>query len=162
MKIWVNGTFDVLHIGHIRLLQHAASLGTLRVGIDTDERVRSKKGEDRPFNSLKDRMEFMGSIKGVDSVVWFDSDECLIDRIKGWNTDILVIGESCRDVFIYCDANRLCPDVPVPVLINPQVLEDNNEANVTFSPFVSILIGVITFVLFKILDERSVVNPGAN
>jgi len=30
--------------------------------------------------------------------------------------DVLVIGESCRDIFIYCDANRLCPDVPVPVL----------------------------------------------
>lgn len=30
--------------------------------------------------------------------------------------DILVIGESCRDIFVYCDANRLCPDVPVPVL----------------------------------------------
>ena len=30
--------------------------------------------------------------------------------------DILVIGESCRDIFIYCDAPRLCPDIPVPVL----------------------------------------------
>ena len=30
--------------------------------------------------------------------------------------DILIIGESCRDIFIYCDANRLCPDAPVPVL----------------------------------------------
>ena len=71
MRIWVNGTFDVLHIGHIRLILHAASLGVLRVGIDTDERVRSKKGIERPFNKLDDRMEFLSAITGVDSVVSF-------------------------------------------------------------------------------------------
>jgi D-beta-D-heptose 7-phosphate kinase/D-beta-D-heptose 1-phosphate adenosyltransferase len=95
-KIWVNGTFDILHIGHIRLLEHAASLGTLRVGIDTDERVRQKKGDGRPFNSLKERMEFMRSIKFVDSVVWFDSDDTLIKRIKDWEPDILVIGDDYK------------------------------------------------------------------
>ena len=95
-KIWVNGTFDVIHIGHIRLLEHAASLGLLRVGIDTDERVREKKGDGRPFNSLKDRMDFMKSIKFVDSVVWFDSDDCLINRIKEWEPDIMVIGNDYK------------------------------------------------------------------
>ena len=44
MKIWVNGSFDVLHIGHIRLLEFAAKYGKVRVGIDTDERIRSFKG----------------------------------------------------------------------------------------------------------------------
>ena len=96
MKIWVNGTFDILHIGHIRLLQHAASLGILRVGIDTDERVRSKKGDNRPFNCLEDRMEFMRSIRGVDSVVSFGTDNELIERIKDWDTDILVIGDDYK------------------------------------------------------------------
>ena len=42
-KIWVNGTFDVLHIGHIKLLEYASSLGVVRVGLDTDERVKLKK-----------------------------------------------------------------------------------------------------------------------
>ncbi len=95
-KIWVNGTFDILHIGHIRLLEHAASLGILRVGIDTDERVREKKGNDRPFNCLKDRIDFMRSIKFVDSVVCFDSDDTLINRIKEWKPDIMVIGNDYK------------------------------------------------------------------
>jgi D-beta-D-heptose 7-phosphate kinase/D-beta-D-heptose 1-phosphate adenosyltransferase len=91
-RIWVNGTFDILHIGHIKLLEFAASFGTLRVGIDTDERVREKKGETRPYNSLEDRIRFMHSIRFVDSVVSFDSDETLIEQITEWKPDIMVIG----------------------------------------------------------------------
>ena len=91
-KIWVNGTFDVLHIGHIRLILHAASLGVLRVGIDNDERVRSKKGIERPFNKLDDRMEFLSAIAGVNSVVSFGTDDELRNCIKEWDTDIMVIG----------------------------------------------------------------------
>ena len=95
-KIWINGTFDVLHIGHIRLMLHGASLGTLRVGIDTDERVRSKKGLGRPFNTLDSRMEFVSAINGVDSVVSFGSDDELIERIKEWEPDIMVIGDDYK------------------------------------------------------------------
>jgi cytidyltransferase-like protein len=95
-KIWVNGTFDVLHIGHIRLILHAASLGTLRIGIDTDERVRSKKGVGRPFNTLADRMEFISAINGVESVVYFGTDDELVERIKEWGPDIMVIGNDYK------------------------------------------------------------------
>jgi rfaE bifunctional protein nucleotidyltransferase chain/domain len=91
-KVWVNGTFDVLHIGHIKLLEYASSFGILRVGIDTDKRVIEKKGEGRPYNTLEDRMGFMRSIRFVDSVVSFDSDEMLREHIKQWKTDIMVIG----------------------------------------------------------------------
>ena len=95
-KIWINGTFDVLHIGHIRLMLHGASLGTLWVGIDTDERVRSKKGVGRPFNTLADRMEFVSAINGVDSVVSFGTDDELVERIKEWGPDIMVIGNDYK------------------------------------------------------------------
>ena len=91
-KIWVNGTFDVLHIGHIRLILHAASLGVLRVGIDTDERVRSKKGIERPFNKLDDRIEFLSAIAGVNSVVSFGTDDELRNCIKEYEPDVMVIG----------------------------------------------------------------------
>ena len=40
IKVWVNGSFDVLHRGHIELIQFASKFGTLRVGIDTDERIK--------------------------------------------------------------------------------------------------------------------------
>ena len=96
MRVWVNGTFDVLHLGHIKLLEYAASFGELRVGIDTDTRVKEKKGDKRPFNTLLDRIEFLRSIKYVSSVVSFDSDEELIEHIKLYDPEIMIIGEEYR------------------------------------------------------------------
>jgi D-beta-D-heptose 7-phosphate kinase/D-beta-D-heptose 1-phosphate adenosyltransferase len=91
-KIWVNGTFDIVHIGHIKLLQYARFFGTVRVGLDSDERVRSKKGKSRPYNTLADRMDLISSICFVDSVVSFDSDSELVSRIKEYEPSIMVIG----------------------------------------------------------------------
>jgi rfaE bifunctional protein nucleotidyltransferase chain/domain len=96
MKIWVNGTFDVMHIGHIKLLEQANKLGTVRVGLDTDERIKLKKGLNRPVNTLEDRIKFMESIKYVDSVVSFGSNEELEKCIKEWDTDVLVIGDDYK------------------------------------------------------------------
>ena len=95
-KVWVNGTFDVVHIGHIKLLEFANSFGSVTVGLDTDERVRSKKGESRPFNTLADRMDFISSIRFVDNVVCFDTDEELVNQIKKFEPDIMVIGGEYR------------------------------------------------------------------
>jgi D-beta-D-heptose 7-phosphate kinase/D-beta-D-heptose 1-phosphate adenosyltransferase len=92
-KVWVNGTFDIVHIGHIRLLEYASSFGFVRVGLDTDKRVRGRKGKERPFNTLSDRMDFISSIRFVDSVVPFDSDDELINRICEWKPDVMVIGD---------------------------------------------------------------------
>ena len=95
-KVWVNGTFDVVHIGHIKLLEFANSFGSVTVGLDTDERVRSKKGESRPFNTLDDRMDFISSIRFVDNVVSFDTDDELVNQIKNFEPDIMVIGGEYR------------------------------------------------------------------
>ena len=95
-KVWVNGTFDVVHIGHIKLLEFANSFGSVTVGLDTDERVRSKKGESRPFNTLVDRMDFISSIRFVDNVVSFDTDDELVNQIKNFEPDIMVIGGEYR------------------------------------------------------------------
>lgn len=92
MKVWVNGTFDVLHIGHIRLLEYAASLGTLRVGIDSDERVKELKGQDRPFNNIKDRIEMLLALKSVNDVVIFSSREEMVNMIKEYEPDYMVVG----------------------------------------------------------------------
>jgi cytidyltransferase-like protein len=96
MKVWVNGSFDVMHIGHIKLLEFASNYGSVRVGLDTDERIKSKKGETRPFNTLEDRMFFMSSIKYVDSVCSFGSDEELENRIKEYDADIIIIGDDYK------------------------------------------------------------------
>jgi D-beta-D-heptose 7-phosphate kinase/D-beta-D-heptose 1-phosphate adenosyltransferase len=96
-KVWVNGTFDVVHIGHIKLLQFANTFGSVTVGLDTDERVRSKKGESRPFNTLDDRMDFISSIRFVHDVVSFGTDDELINQIKIFNPDVMVIGSEYRN-----------------------------------------------------------------
>jgi D-beta-D-heptose 7-phosphate kinase/D-beta-D-heptose 1-phosphate adenosyltransferase len=97
MRIWVNGTFDVLHIGHLRLLQYANSFGDVRVGIDKDICVKELKGDDRPINNWFDRIEMMRSIKNVDSVVGFSTDEELRNEIKKWNPDIMIVGSDYKD-----------------------------------------------------------------
>jgi D-beta-D-heptose 7-phosphate kinase/D-beta-D-heptose 1-phosphate adenosyltransferase len=96
MRIWVNGTFDVLHIGHIRLLEYASSLGDVRVGIDTDERVKRLKGEKRPFNNLGERIEFLSSIKFVKDIVTFTTDNDLENHIKNYKPDIMVKGSDWK------------------------------------------------------------------
>jgi len=96
--VWVNGCFDLVHIAHIRLLKYAASLGNvLIVGIDSDERVRSMKGENRPINSAEIRNEFLESLSCVDLVVEFNTDEELCNHIQELQVDIMVVGEEYKD-----------------------------------------------------------------
>lgn len=91
-KIWINGSFDIIHVGHIRLINYAKSLGVTRIGLDSDERISSKKGTSRPFTTLQDRSELISSINGVNSVVHFNTDDELVARIIDWKPDIMVIG----------------------------------------------------------------------
>ena len=95
--VWVNGSFDVLHVGHIRLLKHAASLGELYVGIDTDRRISELKGPSRPFNNLEDRKEMLASFHFVSKVFTFDSGDELRDLIKEVNPDYLVVGSEYQE-----------------------------------------------------------------
>jgi D-beta-D-heptose 7-phosphate kinase/D-beta-D-heptose 1-phosphate adenosyltransferase len=101
MKVWVNGTFDVLHIGHLKLLEFASSFGELRVGIDTDKRVKELKSPDRPFNTTEDRKHFLESLKFVKDVVVFDSRQELIDLVKEYQPDYMVIGDDYKDQPVY-------------------------------------------------------------
>jgi D-beta-D-heptose 7-phosphate kinase/D-beta-D-heptose 1-phosphate adenosyltransferase len=97
MKIIVNGTFDILHRGHIEMLQYAGDLGSLLVCIDTDRRVQDLKGPDRPINNQEDRKFMLESLQCVDWVKTFDSEQELIDIIKEYNPDIMVKGSDYRD-----------------------------------------------------------------
>tara|TARA_B100000287_G_scaffold398958_1_gene416810 strand:+ start:209 stop:610 length:402 start_codon:yes stop_codon:yes gene_type:complete len=93
MKIWTNGCFDILHRGHIEMFRYAKSLGDeLVVGVDSDEKVKLDKGEDRPINNLQDRILMLQSIKYIDKVIPFDSTDELSDTIKWYRPDIMVIG----------------------------------------------------------------------
>lgn len=95
--VWTNGTFDVLHAGHIKLFREARKLagpgGKVVVGTDSDDRIRTLKGPTRPINNLFDRIDFLRAIKYIDDVVTFSSEDTLIANIKRYSPDIILIGE---------------------------------------------------------------------
>jgi rfaE bifunctional protein nucleotidyltransferase chain/domain len=96
ISIFVNGTFDILHIGHLQLLNYAKSLGDqLIVGIDSDERVKKLKGPSRPINTEYERYTLLKYLKPVDDVIIFDTDEKLIDLIQ--DCDIMVKGSDYKN-----------------------------------------------------------------
>ena len=98
INVWVNGCFDILHRGHIELLEYAKSQGTnLIVGIDTDERVKSFKGMDRPYNKLEDRKYFLEAIKFVDKVVSYETDQQLEDLLRQNNIHTMIIGSDWKE-----------------------------------------------------------------
>jgi len=90
--VFTNGCFDILHIGHVKYLQKAKTLGDkLIVGVNSNESVKRLKGKDRPINDEYDRAYLIASLEVVDYVVVFEEDTPyeLIKKIK---PDILVKG----------------------------------------------------------------------
>ncbi len=96
-KVFVNGTFDLIHSGHIHLLNYAKSLGDfLYVAIDTDERVKEKKGSSRPIYNLQERIFHLQNIKPVDVVLSFATDNQLENLVKIVEPDIMVVGSDWK------------------------------------------------------------------
>lgn len=93
---FVNGTFDLLHTGHLGLLRYAKDYvgerGKLVVAIDSDARIKSLKGIDRPILNEKDRKFHLQSLSFVDFVVIFHTDEDLYNIIKLSAPDVMVKG----------------------------------------------------------------------
>lgn len=99
MKILVNGTFDILHLGHLRLLQVARSYPQSYVLVltDTDRRIKELKGPDRPIHNEYERCSMLFALKYVDRVETFDSDEELAQMIKDFAPDVMVKGSDYKD-----------------------------------------------------------------
>ena len=72
--VFTNGCFDILHRGHLELLQYCKSLGMVIVGLNSDASVKRLKGNDRPVNNQNDRKFMLESCKYVDGVLIFDED----------------------------------------------------------------------------------------
>lgn len=91
--VFTNGVFDLLHPGHIQLLQYAREQGDiLVVGINDDESVRRLKGEKRPIFPLNERMEILVALECVDFVVPFSEDTPLQLIQALGKIDVLVKG----------------------------------------------------------------------
>ena len=91
--VFTNGCFDILHRGHVTLLAQARALGAaMVVALNSDTSVkRLGKGNDRPVNTLADRLAVMAALECVSLVTWFDEDTP-IERILECRPDVLVKG----------------------------------------------------------------------
>ena len=116
-KIIVNGTFDIVHRGHIELLNYAKSLGNqLLVCIDTDRRVKELKGESRPINNQWDRMFMLENLRAVDDVQFFDSAEELEEICKTYQPDIMVKGSDYKNKPVV--GSQYCKEIKFVDLVN--------------------------------------------
>lgn len=91
--VFTNGCFDILHRGHVTYLAQARALGaSMVVALNSDASVkRQGKGDDRPINTLEDRMVLLAALECVSLVTWFDEDTP-ISRILDTRPDVLVKG----------------------------------------------------------------------
>ena len=95
--VFTNGCFDILHIGHVKYLQKARSLGDkLIVGLNSNESVKRLKGDSRPINDEYERAYLLASLEVVDFVVIFPYDTPY-ELIKKVEPDILVKGADYKD-----------------------------------------------------------------
>jgi len=82
--VFTNGSFDILHRGHVTYLEFSRAQGdALVVGLNSDDSVRRYKGPTRPVNPEEDRAHVLAALRAVDGVVVFDEDEprALIESI---------------------------------------------------------------------------------
>ena len=99
MKVFTNGCFDILHRGHLELLEYCSKIacpamgGWVIVGLNSDESIRRAKGADRPINNHRDRFYFLKSLKFVDEVIIFKEDTP-VKLIRELDPDLIVKGSS--------------------------------------------------------------------
>ena len=100
------GTFDIFHVGHVRILERAKAMGdTLIVGVSSDALNQSKKGR-LPVYSQAERVKIISALKCVDEVFIEESLELKGEYIKQHNADILVMGDDWQGKFDHF--NMLC------------------------------------------------------
>jgi D-beta-D-heptose 7-phosphate kinase/D-beta-D-heptose 1-phosphate adenosyltransferase len=118
--VFTNGCFDLLHVGHVRLLAFARSLGDrLVVGLNSDASVRLLKGPTRPILPVDERREMLLALEPVDQVIVFDEPTPLL-LIESLRPEVLVKGpdyagrECCGASLVGSYGGRIViPDWPV-------------------------------------------------
>ena len=97
----VNGTFDILHPGHVAMLNTARSLGHyLIVAIDTDRRVKELKGDKRPINDQLFRKIMLQNLKAVDIVIKRYKPDIMV-KGSDWKGKSVVAEQYVKEIFWY-------------------------------------------------------------
>lgn len=108
------GTFDVFHVGHVRILKRAAALGDeLIVGLSSDELNFKKKGR-LPIYSQNDRAEIISSLGFVTETFFEESLELKAEYIKQFKADLLVMGDDWQGKFDWVKEQTSCEVLYLP------------------------------------------------
>jgi D-beta-D-heptose 7-phosphate kinase/D-beta-D-heptose 1-phosphate adenosyltransferase len=98
--VFTNGCFDIIHKGHISLLNKAREAGdVLIVGVNNDNSIRKLKGPERPINNLEDRITVLGGLRSVDYLIAFE-EESPVQLIKEVHPDVFVKGGTYTETSI--------------------------------------------------------------
>ena len=90
--VLTSGSFDLVHLGHVKYLAKAKELGdVLVVGVDSDAKIRSRKGDDRPMVPERERLEMLAHQRPVDLLYLKDGEEERWALIKAVEPDVLVL-----------------------------------------------------------------------
>ncbi len=112
------GVYDLFHVGHKRYLEEAKKQGDiLIVAVDTDERARERKGPNRPFDKLADRLEILTALRAVDIVMLREVGEDIKDFVKDLKPDVLIMSDTTEDftpkdkrnILLYCKEIKVLP-----------------------------------------------------
>jgi D-glycero-beta-D-manno-heptose 1-phosphate adenylyltransferase len=101
--VLTSGSFDLIHLGHVKYLVRAKEFGdVLAVGVDSDSKIRARKGEDRPMVPEQERLEMLAHQRPVDLIYLKDEDDGRWDLIKTVRPHVLVLSEDNS----YSDADK--------------------------------------------------------
>jgi len=123
--VLTSGTYDIIHIGHANYLEKARSFGDfLVVGVDSDEKVRERKGPNRPIVSQDERLHMLAHLRHVDALVLKGKDDSPHHLMKAIRPDVLVISQTTRHKPENIeDMQKYCEEI--------QVLEPQAETSTT-------------------------------
>jgi D-beta-D-heptose 7-phosphate kinase/D-beta-D-heptose 1-phosphate adenosyltransferase len=116
--VLTSGTFDMIHIGHAKYLEVAKSYGdVLIVGVDSDEKVKARKGPDRPIVPEGERINMLAHLRSVDIITIKQPDDPHWDLIRLVKPDTLIITEETYDDETKLELEKICGRV---VCLEPQ------------------------------------------
>lgn len=115
--VLTSGTYDIIHVGHANYLEKARALGDfLIVGVDSDAKVRARKGPGRPIVPENERLLMLAHLRHVDALVLKPADEEPHQLMKLVRPDVLVISETTKhsaenieDMHKYCGVVEMLP-----------------------------------------------------
>jgi D-beta-D-heptose 7-phosphate kinase/D-beta-D-heptose 1-phosphate adenosyltransferase len=134
--VFTNGCFDIVHSGHLKLLNYCRNQGEIFiVGLNSDESVKKLKGDSRPINSVLERSEFLLDLNIVDYVVVFNDDNPynIIKMIKpktlvkggDYRKEIIVGSDIVDNVFIFDYLENKSSTRIINKILNAHISETN-------------------------------------